>query len=125
MIKNIDHIAFKVGNLLEMCDTLGAVGLVCNEIKKYSEVGMNIAFLGNAETRIELLEVIDQTSPISSAPEGFNHIGFKVKNIDKTYSMMQKNPQFTPIGNIRQGAHSRIFFFKIKGYDDVLFECVE
>jgi hypothetical protein len=125
MIKHIDHIAFKVGDLAGICDSFQSIGLVCDEIKTFAEVGMNIAFIKKSQTSIELLEVIDQTSPIANDPEGFSHIGLKVQNIEETFAMMQGDSRFTPIGTIRQGAHSRIFFFRMKGQENVLFECVE
>jgi len=129
MIKNIDHIAIKVSNLSMVCHAFETLGLPCNSIEKFDEVGMKIAFLGdvkdNEETGIELLEVIDQSSPIANDKPGLHHVGLKVKNIEEIYNRMKKSDQYKLLGEIRKGAHSRIFFFKITGQEEILFECVE
>lgn len=125
MIKSLDHIAVKVTDLSSVCRAFESLGLPCNSIGQYDEVGMRIAFLGDRETRMELLEVIDPGSPIVNDKPGLHHLGIKVKNIEEIYSKMKESDQYEVQGNIRQGAHSRIFFFKIKGQAEVLFECVE
>jgi hypothetical protein len=48
-----------------------------------------------------------------------------VTDIEETYAKMKQSDRFKVQGNIRQGAHSRIFFFKIAGQEEILFECVE
>ena len=125
MIKNLEHIAIKVTDLSSVCRALENLGLPCNSIEQYDEVGMRIAFLGDRETRMELLEVIDPGSPIVNDKPGLHHLGIKVKNIEEIYNKMKESDLYEVQGNIRQGAHSRIFFFKIKGQEEVLFECVE
>jgi methylmalonyl-CoA epimerase len=125
MIKNLDHIAVKVTDLSSVCRAFENLGLPCKSIEQYDEVGMRIAFLGDRETRMELLEVTDPGSPIVNDKPGLHHLGVKVKNIEEIYNKMKESDLYEVQGNIRQGAHSRIFFFKIKGQDEVLFECVE
>jgi hypothetical protein len=127
MIKNIDHIAIKVSDLATVCQSLKKLGLICDNIEQYKEVGMRIASLGNPneETTLELLEVTDPSSPIINDPPGLHHLGLKVKNIEDTYEMMNNDAQYSIQGEIRQGAHSKIFFFKIKGQEKILFECVQ
>lgn len=125
MIKNLDHIAVKVTDLSSVCRAFENLGFHCNSIEQYDEVGMRIAFLGDRETRMELLEVTDESSPIVNDKPGLHHLGIKVKNIEEIYHKMKESDLYEVQGNIRQGAHSRIFFFKIKGQEQVLFECVE
>ncbi|MCK4763820.1 MAG: VOC family protein [Candidatus Aminicenantes bacterium] len=127
MIKNIDHIAIKVTDLSRVSSALKELGIPCKSIETFKEVGMRIAFLGGKkeETGIELLEVIDQNSPIADEKPGLNHMALKVEDIENIYREMKKSDRFTVEGEIRQGAHSRIFFFRIKGQEEVLFECVE
>jgi methylmalonyl-CoA epimerase len=125
MIEHIDHIGIKVTDLPAVCRAFEEMGVPCNHIEQYDEVGMRIAFLGDRESRLELLEVTDPSSPIVDDKPGLHHLGLAVKDIEETYSTMKQSNRFTVQGNIRQGAHSRIFFFKIAGQEDVLYECVE
>jgi methylmalonyl-CoA/ethylmalonyl-CoA epimerase len=125
MIKNIDHIAIKVSNLNDVNMALENLGLPCKRIEQFDEVGMRIAFLDAGETAVELLEVTDPSSPIANDKTGLHHLGIKIKNIEETFDMMKKSDKYRVQGEIRQGAHSRIFFFRIAGQEDILFECVE
>lgn len=125
MIKNIDHIAIKVTNLSQVSQALEELGIPCKSMERFDEVGMRIAFLGEHETGIELLEVINQSSPIVNEKAGFNHIALKVTDIEAIYDRIKKSDRYKLEGEIRQGAHSRIFFFRIRGQEEILFECVE
>ncbi len=129
MIKNIDHIAVKVSDLAQVNQALENLGLPCKSIKKFSEVGMQIAFLGkgnvNEEITVELLEVTDPSSPIANDPSGLHHLGLKVTDIEEIFYKMKRSNLYKVEGGIRKGAHSKIFFFRIKGEEEILFECVE
>ena len=127
MMKSIDHIAIKVSDLGTVCQSLEKLGMNCDRIEQYNEVGMRIAFLSNPndETTLELLDVTDPSSPIVDDPPGLHHLGLKVQNIEDTYEKMKNDTQYSIQGEIRQGAHSKIFFFKIKGQEEILFECVQ
>lgn len=125
MIDRIDHIALKVSQLQTVCSAFEALGMTCTSVKQYDEVGMRIAFLGNKDTRMELLEVTHPDSPIVNDADGLHHLGIKVEDIEAAHRRMQENEKYEIMGPIRQGAHSRIFFFKIKGQEEILFECVE
>ncbi len=129
MIESIDHIAIKVSDLAQVTQALENLGLPCKSIKKFSEVGMQIAFLAkgnvNEETTIELLEVTDPSSPIVNDSSGLHHLGLKVTDIEETFFKMKKSNLYKVEGDIRKGAHSKIFFFRIKGEEEILFECVE
>lgn len=125
MITHIDHIAVKVTDLPAVCRAFEEMGVPCNNIEQYDEVGMRIAFLGDRESRMELLEVTDFSSPIVDDKPGLHHLGLTVKDIEETYTRMIQSDRFNVQGNIRQGAHSRIFFFRIAGQEEILFECVE
>jgi hypothetical protein len=127
MIKNIDHIAIKVSNLTTACQALENLGLTCKRIEQFDDVSMLIAFIGslNNETTLELLAVTDPSSPIVNDPCGLHHVGLKAENIENTYNMIKNDDRCRVESDIRKGAHSRIFFFRIKGQEEILFECTE
>jgi hypothetical protein len=114
-----------VTDLVEVCWALENLGLVCQKMEKRDEVGMQIAWLKQTETTVELMEATDSSSPIFNDPPGIHHLGLKVKNLDEIYQMMKKSDRYIIDGEIRQGIHSRIFFFRITGQQEILFECTE
>lgn len=124
-IKNIDHMAIKISDLPQVCAALENLGLACQKVGQRDEVGMRIAWLKHGQTTVELLEVTDSSSPIFNDPPGLHHLGLKVKNLEDTYRMMEKNDQYKIEGKICQGIHSRIFFFRLTGQKEILFECSE
>lgn len=121
----LDHVAIKVSDLSSVCSVFEDLGLPCNTIEQHDNVGMRIAFLGNREIRMELLEVTAETSPIANDKPGLHHLGLKVKDIQGLYKKMKESDFYHVQGDILQGTHSRIFFFKITGQEEILFECVE
>lgn len=126
MIDHIDHIAIKVTQIEPLLSAFEALGMTCTSVAQYDEVGMRIAFLdSDNNTRMELLEVTRPGSPIVNDADGLHHLGVKVKDIEAVYRQMLENEKYRVMGPIRQGAHSRIFFFKVKGQEEILFECVE
>jgi hypothetical protein len=126
MIKHIDHVGIKVSNLPHICQALKNLGILCSSIEKYDEVGLQIASLGTWETSIELLEVIDQNSPIAHDKLGLHHLALKTDDIEEIYNKMKASSYYKSEGGIHKGAHNRkIFFFKISGHEDIFFECVE
>lgn|SRR5574341_1064827 len=125
MIKHIDHVGIKVSNLPQICQALKNLGILCSNIEKYDEVGLQIAFLGAWETSIELLEVINQNSPIAHDKLGLHHMALKTDDIQETYNKMKKSSYYKLEGEIQVAHNRKIFFFKISGHEDTLFECVE
>ncbi len=127
MIKKIDHIAVSVSNIEEIIKELEYLGLPNQGIKKFEQIGMKIAFIGNNETQIELGEVYSRSvkTPVIEGHKGLHHIAVKAEDIDLMYSTLKENSKYTIIGELRKGAHGKVFFFKIKELENTLFECVE
>lgn len=140
MSADIDHIAIKVADIDQFSKGLQALGYSVQSSGQYDEVGMRIAFLGAGPSeagaseekkgdspadRVELLEVIDPSSPIAADPEGLHHLAISVTDIEQRYQEMKDSLLYNVEGTIRQGAHSRIFFFRMAGTEQPLFECCE
>lgn len=121
----IDHIALKVGDIDNVLKAFQVLGDDSYEKRRYKEVFMDIAFIGEGAVRLELLTPTDPLSPIAGDPDGLHHIGIKVADIENTYKVLSADSAFIVEGNIRMGAHSRIFFFRLSAEPETLYECVE
>lgn len=88
-MKRIDHIGIAVHSiekaLLFYRDTLG---LSLERIGEVPDEGVRVAILPIGQTRIELLEPLDEKSPLTrflmKRGEGIHHIAFQTKNIEET-----------------------------------------
>ncbi|MDC7231897.1 MAG: VOC family protein [Spirochaetales bacterium] len=129
MSADLDHIAVKVSDIESFSSALAGLGYTLESVKQHDEVGMKIAFMAppspSAAEKMELLEVTDPDSPISGDPEGLHHLAVSVPDIEESYRMMSEDPLYAVEGTIRQGAHTRIFFFRMTGQKEPLFECCE
>ncbi len=123
----IDHIAIKVDHLDSFVTAMEEMGYPLTvPPKQYDEVGMKIAFMGaEKESRMELFEVTSPDSPAAASPEGMHHIAVAVDDIEAAHKKMSASPRFEVMGEIRRGAHSRIFFYRLTGTRAPLFECTE
>jgi hypothetical protein len=54
-----------------------------------------------------------------------HHIAVAVDDIEAAHKQMSDSRRFEVMGEIRQGAHSRIFFYRLAGTQAPLFECTE
>lgn len=126
MIKDIAHIGITVANINEIIEELEILGMPCTSRAFHDEIGMDIAFCGKGESSIELGEKKSkvENSPISDKL-GVHHIALKVEDIEKYYSMIKSSDKYSVQMEIKQGAHGKVFFFRINNWDEILFECVE
>ncbi|RUM37989.1 MAG: methylmalonyl-CoA epimerase [Desulfobulbus sp.] len=82
MLKKIDHIGIAVHSIAEARrfyeETLG---LVCEKVEEVVSQKVRTAFFSLGETHIELLEPMDDSSPIAGflkkRGEGFHHIAYE------------------------------------------------
>ena len=123
----IDHVAIKVSDMEAFTAAMKEMGYPLTiPPKQYDEVGMKIAFMGGeGDSRMELFEVTSPDSPAADSPEGMHHIAVAVDDIEAAHAMMKDSPRYEVMGEIRQGAHSRIFFYRVAGTQAPLFECTE
>lgn len=126
MIEGIDHIALKVADIEESAAAFRELGYPLSSVEQHDEVGMKIAFLGDKDSgRMELMEVTSPDSPIAGDPDGLHHLSIAVADIDAAFAKMSADPLYRVQGAVRQGAHSRIFFFRIAAQPETLYECAE
>ncbi|MDT9546237.1 MAG: methylmalonyl-CoA epimerase [Chlorobium sp.] len=129
MITSIDHIAIAVTDLDEAVRTFSSV-LGCApetvRIETVPDEGVRVAFLPVGGTKIELLEPIHETSPITRFLEkngdGMHHIAFATDNINSEQERLTESGMRT-LGSVRQGAGGKeILFLHPKDTNRVLLE---
>lgn len=96
MLNKIDHIGIAVKSI-EAAKVFyeGALGLVCEKIEVVDSQKVKTAFFKLGEVHIELLEPLDETSPIAAflekRGEGIHHIAYKTDNISGQLSQARDN----------------------------------
>ncbi|MDP8305442.1 MAG: methylmalonyl-CoA epimerase [Candidatus Chlorobium antarcticum] len=129
MITSIDHIAIAVTNLDEAVKTFSAV-LGCApetvQVETVPDEGVRVAFLPVGGTKIELLEPMNDTSPITKFLEkngdGMHHIAFATDSIKSEQERVTRGGMRT-LGEVRQGAGGKeILFLHPKDTNRVLLE---
>ena len=116
--KKINHIAIAVPDIKEAAlKWQQALNMKKSEIIILEEHGVKVVFLEFSNLKIELLEPLDNKSPISKFLEknpkgGMHHICFEVEKITETInSLKNKNINILGDGNPRIGAHDKPVVF--------------
>lgn len=90
-MNKIEHIGIAVKNLDEAIKTYTELlGTVCYKTEAVESEGVKTAFFRVGESKIELLEASNETSPIAKfiekKGEGIHHIAFDVTDIQQSMS---------------------------------------
>ena len=116
--KKINHIAIAVPNVKEAAlKWQQALNMKKSEIIILEEHGVKVVFLEFSNLKIELLEPLNNKSPISkflkkNPKGGMHHICFEVENITETInSLKSKNVNILGDGNPKIGAHDKPVVF--------------
>ena len=116
--KKINHIAIAVPDIKEAAlKWQQALNMKKSEIIILEEHGVKVVFLEFSNLKIELLEPLDNQSPISKFLEknpkgGMHHICFEVEKITETInSLKNKNINILGDGNPKVGAHDKPVVF--------------
>jgi methylmalonyl-CoA/ethylmalonyl-CoA epimerase len=123
----VDHIAIAVNNAeiaLENYKKILNIDKI--DIEEVPNEKVKVVILNLQDTRIELLEPINNTSPISKflneRGEGIHHIAITADEIEKDVSRAMDNGMKF-LGNIRAGSYGRkITFIHPKSLNGVLVE---
>ena len=116
--KKVNHIAIAVPDVKEAAlKWQQALNMKKSEIIILEEHGVKVVFLEFSNLKIELLEPLDNESPISKFLEknpkgGMHHICFEVEKITETInSLKDKNINILGDGNPKIGAHDKPVVF--------------
>ncbi|MGB9729501.1 MAG: methylmalonyl-CoA epimerase [Thermoprotei archaeon] len=129
-IKGVNHIAIAVSNLNDALKIYNEIlGLKIKNILEIKEQGVKIAMIEVGSTLIELLEPLDENTPIGKfikeKGEGIHHIALTVDNIEsfipkikeKGLKLINEKPQ--------KGAEGLITFIHPSSTRRTLIEIVE
>lgn len=128
MIKKIEHLGIAVENIdesLKIYEKL--LGTKCYKIEEVESEGVKTAFLQIGESKIELLEATNPSSPIakflSKKGKGIHHIAFDSSDIDEDIKRL-KSEGFELIHQTpKDGAdNKKIAFLHPKSTDGILVE---
>ena len=116
--KKINHIAIAVPDVKKAAfKWQKALNMKKSKVITLEEHGVKVVFLEFSNLKIELLEPLDNESPISKFLEknpkgGMHHICFEVEKITETISSL-KNKQINILGdgNPKIGAHNKPVVF--------------
>lgn len=130
-VKQIAHIGIAVKNLDEALPFYRDVlQMELEAIEEVESEQVKVAFLKVGETHLELLEPLDESSPIQSfinkRGEGIHHIALEVDNIEKRLADMRENGIKLINEQPKDGAgDAKIAFLHPKSTHGVLYELCE
>lgn len=126
--KKIAHIGIAVKSIDDVLSFYtDSLGLKLENVDNVDAEGVKVAFLKIGESRIELLEPLNESSAIQQfldkKGEGIHHIALEVDNIDARLNQLQKEGIKLINDESKPGAHnSQIAFIHPKAANGVLFE---
>lgn len=127
----LDHIGIAVHSIEEALRCYqAAMGLQMEAAVKVEEQKVRVAMLPVGESRVELLEATDPTSPIcrflAKRGEGVHHICFKVRDLDrKLAAFREAGMRILPDADGTGYEGRRIAFLHPRSTHGVLIELVE
>jgi methylmalonyl-CoA/ethylmalonyl-CoA epimerase len=131
MLQKIDHIGIAVRDLEKSLKFYSRVlGLDVEKREIVQGQLVHAACLGIGESEIELLQAIDEDSPIAKfiekRGEGIHHIAFRVNNLDEAIEQVKKSEYKLVDDKPRPGVGgARMVFIHPKSSNGVLIELYE
>lgn len=128
---HLDHIGIAVHDLGRAIKTYEALfGCAIAAPERLEARGIEVAFVGAHQPRLELLGAIRQDSEIAAflnkRGEGVHHICMRVQNLSETVQKLESQGMRMVGGGIRPGAdNSRVAFVHPKDAHGVLLELLE
>ncbi|OCA86305.1 methylmalonyl-CoA epimerase [Pradoshia sp. D12] len=131
MQKGIDHIGIAVRSISKALPLYEGIFGMVNEGEEIVESqGVRVAFLSTGNTRIELLEPLNESSAvakfIAKRGEGIHHIALEVSDIKERIKEIKDNGIQLIDEEPRPGAHhTQVAFIHPKSVQGVLVEVLE
>jgi len=132
-IGKLNHIAIAVPNIKSASDIWEkALGAKISAPQTLTEHGVRVVFVESPNTKIELLEPLNENSPISSFLEknpngGMHHICYEVNNLKLASQKLEAvGAKILGDGQPKIGAHGKpVIFLNPKDFSGTLIELEE
>jgi methylmalonyl-CoA epimerase len=130
-MRKINHIGIAVKSISAVFDFYEEIlGLEFQGYEEVKEQGVRVAFFKLGESRIELLEPLNNDSPIAKfiekKGEGIHHLAINSKNLIKDLNDFEKNNIKLIDREPRKGAHNtQIAFVHPKATNGILLELTQ
>ena len=132
-IGNLNHIAIAVPNIKSASDIWEkALGAKISAPQTLAEHGVRVVFVESPNTKIELLEPLNENSPISRFLEknpngGMHHICYEVNNLKLASQKLESvGAKILGDGQPKIGAHGKpVIFLNPKDFSGTLIELEE
>lgn len=129
-VRRIDHTAIVVRDLVEAIERYGLLyGVRPAERTPVPEQRVEVAFLAFADTVLELVSPLDDTSGVAKFlkqhGEGLHHIGILVDSLEDELERLAREGVELIDREPRRGVHGRIAFVHPRGTGGVLVELVQ
>ena len=132
-IGNLNHIAIAVPNIKSASDIWEkALGAKISAPQTLAEHGVRVVFVESPNTKIELLEPLNENSPISRFLEknpngGMHHICYEVNNLKLASQKLEAvGAKILGDGQPKIGAHGKpVIFLNPKDFSGTLIELEE
>ncbi len=130
MIGKLNHVAIVIPNLAKATATYrDSLGATVSEPLSLPEHGVNVVFVELPNTKIELLEPIDDNSPVAkflerNADGGMHHICYEVEDILAARDqLVSTGARVIGSGEPKNGAHGKpVLFLHPKDFCGTLVE---
>ncbi len=127
MVMNLDHVAIAVRNLEETVELYKKMGFSVERVERVEEQGVKVAFLSLENTHLEIIEPMDENSPVGKflekRGEGLHHIAISVSNLNEKMEEL-KSKGFIVVGSGKGACGKNVFFVHPKSAK-ILLEFVE
>lgn len=111
----IDHVALAVRSIEQASVFWGALGLDVLPREKIASEGVFTAMIPIGDSRIELLEPLEDHTPVGrfllKRGEGLHHVALRVSDIRKTFEDMKQADVKLASGQIQIGSEGHLYFF--------------
>ena len=131
MIGRLNHVAMVVPELKAAVETYRtALGAEVSPVQELPEHGVRIVFIDLGNSKVELMEPIDATSPVAGFLEGnpnggMHHICYEVQDLIAAEAQLREQGARV-LGEIKIGAHGKpVLFLHPKDFNGCLIELEE
>ena len=127
-LPRLDHVAVAVRDINNAVEKFRRLGLKVGDPIIVEEQGVKVVMVWLGNTRIELLEPLNQSSTVAkfleSRGEGIHHIALEVNDLDEFIKRVQE-AGLTLTGKPSKGAEGIVTFIHPKSLNGVLLELVQ